>query len=91
MPAAVNFLHPIGSYYESGKAPLDYAKKVPQPMDFGTCLSKLLEGEHASIKDFSQDSLQVFKNCRAYWENHEDTVNAPFTDVPCLHVSCFAL
>lgn len=65
------FMHPA-SYYFLGSFPKDYLEKVPNPMDFGTVTSNLIEGRYQSIVAFAADCRLVIDNCLTYYGSRAD-------------------
>lgn len=56
------FLHSV-SFFFHGQWPTDYLTTIKTPMDFGTVVSKMIEGEYQSVSDFAVDCRLVWENC----------------------------
>jgi transcription initiation factor TFIID subunit 2 len=43
-----------------------YLDEIEHPMDFGTMMTKLNEGQYETMEDFRKDVELVFSNCRKF-------------------------
>jgi hypothetical protein len=64
-PTIHYFLHPV-SFYFGGIFPPGYLEKVTVPMDYGTIMTKLMEGSYQTVKDFVSDCRLVTSNCKVF-------------------------
>ncbi|VEU40194.1 unnamed protein product [Pseudo-nitzschia multistriata] len=76
-PTAYYFMHPV-SFFFGGTLPVDYLHKAPNPMDFGTVTSQLMEGQYTTLDQFESDCKLVISNCMAYYG--EKTESKSFCD-----------
>ena len=59
------FLHPVSFFYH-GDWPSDYLTKITTPMDFGTVVSNLIEGDYQKVAEFVTHCNLVWENCILY-------------------------
>ena len=47
-----------------------YITLNPQPIDFGTIISKAVEGDYSSLDEIRSDVNLIVRNCEKYWTTY---------------------
>ena len=68
--AICNFIDPVDVSFQ-GDALQAYLLEVPEPMDFGTVIERLVLGQYETSEQLLADAAKVARNCETYWGKRE--------------------